>query len=97
MRVLIRRWGAKGRQGALDVGGLEHDALVAIVDDVQNGTVRVIDVLTERDYWLPVEVAVRVGSRKTTIADVAEGMRQIRFRDPSAQLTGKLSSKGGSK
>jgi hypothetical protein len=91
IRVMIRRWGAKGQKRTLDIGGLPADALIAVVDEMRDGLVRVIDLHACHDYWAPLEYATKLGSRKANHADTAEGLEHARMMlGPTVTLSGNL-------
>ncbi len=76
-RVMIRRWGLHGR--VIDIGGLAKDALIAITDEMRDGMVRVVDLLGGGDYWAPLDLATRQGSRKVSQQEEAEGLEHARM------------------
>lgn len=76
-RVMIRRWGTSTRY--LDIGGLARDTLIAVVGELREGLVRVVDLHSGMDYWAPLEDATRHGSRKVSQLEEAEGMEHARM------------------
>lgn len=95
-RVMIRRWGCAGRY--IDIGGVPMGALVAVVDEVRDGMVRVVDLHNGGDYWAPLEIATRQGSHRVDAMDTAEGLEHARMMlgpvTLSKSLRGVRSKKG---